>query len=101
MCIRDRNYNSRSEVVSKKLSQLSYDCRCDDMIEAITKLRDRLGIPASFQEAGISEEEYQENFELLLEHAMLGATNVNPVKVSKEEMKKMLDTVYYGTEIDF
>lgn len=95
------NYNSRSEVVSKKLSQLSYDCRCDDMIEAITKLRDRLRIPASFQEAGISEEEYQENFELLLEHAMLGATNVNPVKVSKEEMKKMLDTVYYGTEIDF
>lgn len=94
-------YNSRSEVVSEKLSQLSYDCKCDDIIEAITKLRDRLGIPASFQEAGISEEEYQENFELLLEHAMLGATNVNPVKVSKEEMKKMLDTVYYGTEIDF
>ena len=94
-------YNSRNEVVSEKLLELSYNCRCDNIIETIIKIRNRLGIPGSFQEAGITEEEYQENFELLLEHAMLGATNVNPVKMEKEAMRKMLDVVYYGKEIDF
>lgn len=94
-------YNSRDEMVAKKLSELSYHCRCEDVIEEIDNLRSRLKIPKSFKEAGITEEEYKENKELLLEHAMLGATNVNPVKISREVMKKMLDVVYYGQVIDF
>lgn len=32
---------------------------------------------------------------------MLGATKVNPVTVSIDDMKQMLDTVYYGRKIDF
>ena len=59
-------------------------------------MREKLGIPASFREAGITEEMYREKYDLLLEHAMLGATNVNPVKMTIEEMKKMLNVVYTG-----
>lgn len=94
-------FNSRDEMVAKKLSELSYHCRCENIIEEIDNLRSRLKIPKSFKEAGITEEEYRENRELLLDHAMLGATNVNPVKISREIMEKMLDVVYYGRDIDF
>lgn len=89
-------YNSTDKVVSQKLARLSYLCECEDIIKEISHLKKRLGIPDSFQEAGITEEMYQEKYQLLLEHAMLGATNVNPVKMTVEEMKKMLATVYYG-----
>lgn len=89
-------YNSRNAVVRKKLAELSYRCHCDDIITEIEKMREKLGIPASFREAGITEEMYREKYDLLLEHAMLGATNVNPVKMTIEEMKKMLNVVYTG-----
>ena len=89
-------YNSRDAVVREKLAELSYRCHCDDITTEIEKMREKLGIPASFREAGITEEMYREKYDLLLEHAMLGATNVNPVKMTIEEMKKMLNVVYTG-----
>lgn len=89
-------YNSRDAVVREKLAELSYRCHCDDIITEIEKMREKLGIPASFREAGITEEMYREKYDLLLEHAMLGATNVNPVKMTIDEMKKMLNVVYTG-----
>lgn len=89
-------YNSRDAVVREKMAELSYRCHCDDIITEIEKMREKLGIPASFREAGITEEMYREKCDLLLEHAMLGATNVNPVKMTIEEMKKMLNVVYTG-----
>ena len=89
-------HNSRDAVVREKLAELSYRCHCDDIITEIEKMREKLGIPASFREAGITEEMYREKYDLLLEHAMLGATNVNPVKMTIEEMKKMLNVVYTG-----
>lgn len=89
-------YNSRDKVVAEKLAHLSYICGCDNIVEEIKKLKSRMNIPDTFQEAGITEEMYQEKYSLLLEHAMLGATNVNPVKMTVEEMKKMLTAVYSG-----
>lgn len=89
-------FNSQDAEVSSKLTELSYACHCDDIIAEIEKLRKDFGIPNSYKEAGISEEQYLENRELLLEHAMLGATLVNPVPMTKESMSMMLDKVYYG-----
>ncbi|BBF41524.1 alcohol dehydrogenase [Lachnospiraceae bacterium KM106-2] len=92
------SYNSRDEVVKEKLEELSYLCHCEDIVKEIRKMRKRLGIPACFLEAGITEQMYQEKHDLLLDHAMLGATNVNPVKMTREEMEKMLVAVVYGKE---
>ena len=39
---------------------------------------------------------FHEKYELLLDHAMLGATKVNPVEISKEEMEKIIALVYEG-----
>lgn len=89
-------YNSRDTSVSEKLKKLSYLCRCEDIIEEIRKMRKDLSIPNSFMEAGITEEMYKEKHDILLEHAMLGATNVNPVRMNREEMEKMLQTVFTG-----
>lgn len=94
-------YNSRDERVAAKLKELSYACHCDDIIEKIEELKTVLGIPNSFSEAGLSEDDFIDNHDLLLDHAMLGATKVNPVTVSKEDMDRMLDVVFYGEEIDF
>ena len=89
-------YNSQDETVRKKLEKLSYHCHCDDIITEIRKMAKDMNIPSSFQEAGITKEQYEEKYSVLLEHAMLGATNVNPVKMTIPEMEKMLSIVYYG-----
>ena len=89
-------YNSRDSVVSEKLKKLSYLCRCQNIIDEIIKMRKELSIPNSFKEAGITEEMYLKKHDILLDHAMLGATNVNPVKVDREEMEKMLRSVFSG-----
>ena len=64
-------------------------------------MRSELDIPKSFKDAGISEDKYMSELDLLVEHSMLGATNVNPVKMDVDSMRKMVEAVYYGKEIDF
>lgn len=94
-------YNRRDHTVGRKLDELAYLCRVPDFIEAVLDLRRRLDIPESFSKAGITEDQYLEKHDLLLEHAMLGATKVNPVPMTRDAMAKMLDAVYYGRSIDF
>ncbi len=89
-------YNRTNEVVRNKLETLSYYCKCQDIVEEIWKLREKLEIPNSFAEAGVSEKDFQDNYRLLVEHAMLGATKVNPVVMTYGEMEKMVSLVYYG-----
>lgn len=89
-------YNRQDEAVAQKLKNLSYHCRCEDIIKEINSLRKNLNIPESFLEAGITKERYLEKHAVLLDHAMLGATKVNPVKMTIPEMEKMLDIVFYG-----
>ena len=91
-------YNRQNEQVKEKLDELSYACHCQDIVEEIDQLRSKLHIPKSFKDAGITEEMYKEKRDLLIEHAMLGATNVNPVKMDKESITKMVDLVFYGEE---
>lgn len=89
-------YNRQNDVVDAKLKKLSYLCHCDDIVGEIKQLKCRLEIPDHFADAGITETMYQQKYNLLLDHAMLGATNVNPIKMTREEMEKMLHLVYYG-----
>lgn len=89
-------YNRTNNVVEEKLKYLSYYCKCHDIVEEIWKLREKLEIPNSFAEAGVSEKDFQDNYRLLVEHAMLGATKVNPVVMTYGEMEKMVSLVYYG-----
>ena len=44
------------------------------------------------------ERDFIRELDILTEHAMLGATKVNPVEISKEDMRLMVELVYYGRE---
>lgn len=93
------DYNRQDPEVEAKLKELSYHCRCQDIVEEIKAMKLELGIPHCFSEMGISEQDFQRNFELLLSHSMEGATKVNPVKVGLEDMRSMLQLVYYGNRL--
>ncbi|MFT3984151.1 MAG: iron-containing alcohol dehydrogenase, partial [Lachnospiraceae bacterium] len=89
-------YNQRDPIVKEKLDRLSAYCRCDDLTDTISEMNKQMQIPTTFSEAGITKENYDKKYEMILNHAMLGATKVNPVKMTQEEMKKMLKAVYSG-----
>lgn len=94
-------YNSRDEAVMKKLERLAKVIEGNDFIEEVKKIDNILNIPNCLKDAGISEDEFKNNLEILIENSLKGSTRVNPVKISKEEMGKMLNCVYYGNEIEF
>lgn len=94
-------YNSRDTEVNLKFKKLSLAVGCDDIINKVVELNKRLGIPKCISETGISEEKFLEDYELLVENSMCGSTVVNPIKIEKEVMKKLVRTVYYGTEINY
>src|SRR5665647_1934510 len=88
------DYNKRDSLVARKLKDISYYCESKDIVEDIKKLKKKIGIPHSFKELGISEEDFKNDFKLILNHSMLGATKVNPVLMTLESMEKMIKTVY-------
>ncbi|RDU25060.1 iron-containing alcohol dehydrogenase [Anaerosacchariphilus polymeriproducens] len=93
-------YNRRNNLVAEKLENLSYHCKCNDIVDSIRKMREELQIPNCFYDAGLSEEEYLSKFDKLVEHSMLGATKVNPVEVDIEVMKEMVALTYYGKPVN-
>ncbi len=94
-------YNRRNCEVENKLRELSYRCRCNDIVEEIKELTKQLNIPSSIAGAGVEEKDFLEKYDILIDHAMLGATRVNPVPIDMDTMEKLINAVYYGTDINF
>lgn len=94
------DYNKKDKKVQEKYDKLSRILGCD-VIEKVKTLQKELGIASCMKEAGISETDYQKDFDFLLENAMKGSTVVNPIPVSVEDMKKFLDCIYYGKKVEF
>ena len=93
-------YNSKDKEVFEKFKDLSKAIGCKDIIVEIENLKEKLGIDKSISEVGIKEEIFKKDFDILLENSMMGSTVVNPIKVTKEDMKKMINAVYYGIDIE-
>lgn len=93
-------YNSRDNEVSKKFNKLSAAVG-SDIIEKVVSLNRELGIASCIKDVGISEEDINRDYELLVKNSMCGSTVVNPIKIDIEVMKKLVKTVYYGTKIDY
>lgn len=89
-------FNSKNPVVKEKLDFLSKSLGVVDIVEAIRDLNRALNIPASFKEAGISEADFYNNFEGLVENSLRGSTRSNPIKINKEDMEKILKDIYEG-----
>jgi alcohol dehydrogenase class IV len=91
-------YNNRDTSVLQKFNRLSTYIG-DDIIQQVWKLQKILGITSCFKDTGLLEENFMRDFAVLVEHAMMGATAVNPVKMSVPEMEKMVRIVYYGSAL--
>lgn len=64
------------------------------------ELKRELHIPLSFKEAGILEENFRKDFQLLIDNSLLGSTRVNPVSVTREHMGYIISSVYEGKDVD-
>jgi alcohol dehydrogenase class IV len=93
-------YNSRDSVVKEKLGRLSVYCGGRDIVQQIVELKERLGIPKCFEQV-ISESDFKKDFEPLVDYSLQTGTIANPVKMTVDEMKKMVNAVYYGGDINW
>ena len=91
-------YNSRDPEVARDLAELSRIIE-KELIEEIKDLNQTFGVPDSFKQAGIAEQEFQKHFDSLLENALKGSTQRNPVKMDRAEMAKVLKSIYYGKTV--
>ncbi|WP_315114673.1 iron-containing alcohol dehydrogenase [uncultured Clostridium sp.] len=89
-------FNSRDKIVNDKLNKLAQIIMKKDFIEEVVRLNEKLSIPKSFKEAGITEEDFNSKLQILVDNSMEGSTKVNPVKPTKEEMYQILSNVFNG-----
>lgn len=74
----------------------------NSLVAAIKELNASLGIPASYQAAGVDEALFQDTVDQLAEAAAGDpCTLFNPRETDKDLMKKVLTACYYGQDIVF
>lgn len=89
-------FNSQDENVKDRLDMLAKKIGSTNFIESVKELNIKLNIPVSIKASGIKLDDFNLRFETLVENSMQGATKVNPITISKEEMRKLLKDIYYG-----
>ncbi len=87
--------------ISRRLNFPAYtdDEGLESLIREIKKLSEDVGIPKSFKEAGISEDEFMSKVDMIADRAFEDqCTSANPRVPLVEEIKQMLIDSYYGNE---
>lgn len=75
---------------------------CNALVNAIKDLNTQLGIPSSYQEAGVSEKVFLDSLELVTKEAVADpCTLFNPRETDFDLMKQVLTHCYYGEDINF
>lgn len=93
-------FNSQDELVASKLTTLARSIGQDDFIKAVRNLNSALNIPDSFKEAGISVQQFKDNFTVLVQNSLKGSTRVNPVQASEVQMAHILTCMFEGKPLD-
>jgi len=89
-------YNSRDAEVARRLERLAQTIGARSFVEAVRKLNRLMGIPVSFQAAGLNEDAFKQALPELVANSLQGSTRVNPVKITAEDMAVLLDRLYRG-----
>jgi alcohol dehydrogenase class IV len=92
-------FNSRDPKVKEKLRKLANSIGQEDFIEAVIGLNRKLGIPASFKDAGLDRDWFEKEFSRVAGNAMKGATRVNPATINEREMAQLLQNIYAGNNV--
>lgn len=88
-------YNARDPEVKADLDELSRVIG-EDIIGKVEALNEQFGVPVSFKDMGISEEDFETYYDSLLDNSMKGSTVRNPVKMTVEAMDLVLKSIYRG-----
>ena len=84
------------------LSGTTDDELVDSLTSSIKELNKKMSIPATLKEYGIDEAEFNSKLDMISERAIADAcTGSNPRQLSKDEMKKMFECIYYGNKVEF
>jgi alcohol dehydrogenase class IV len=78
----------------------------DELVQSLIKLvkdfRTSMKMPATLKEFGVLEEDFKSNLDEISRTAVSDAcTGTNPREISVEQMKKLFEATYYGTEVTF
>lgn len=72
------------------------------LIQLVKDFRISMNMPTTLKEFGVSEEDFKSNLDKISRTAVSDAcTGTNPREISVEEMKKLFEATYYGTEVNF
>lgn len=73
----------------------------DSLIALINDFNDKLNIPHSMKEYGVSEDDFKNNLKFIAHNAVLDAcTGSNPREIDDETMEKLFTCTYYNTKVD-
>lgn len=89
-------FNSRDEEVCEKLKKIEKVTGIKSLKESVDNLNALMHIPQSFKAAGLKEEVFKKDFDILVANSFLGSTRSNPVKPTREEMEQLLKRIYIG-----
>lgn len=74
----------------------------DALIALIDGLNDKLEIPHSMKEYGVTEEDFKANLKFIAHNAVLDAcTGSNPREIDDATMEKLFECTFYGTKVNF
>jgi alcohol dehydrogenase class IV len=90
------DYNRSSTLVEAKLEKLTRKIGKGDIVDLIRQLNKKINIPNSFNEMGLEEKVFIEDFEKLIQLSLKGSTVRNPIEMNKESMEVLLKDIYYG-----
>lgn len=74
----------------------------DSLVEAVRALNRKLNIQPTYQENGVSEEDFKAHAQSIAENAVKDpCTSSNPRKTDAQDMLKVLTCAYYGEDVAF
>ena len=95
-------YNSKETDKYTDLAKLIGKSTAEEFAQAVSDLRQSVGVVASLKEYGIDQKEWEAKLDTLTENAMKDpCTLFNPRKPKFEEIKAILQACYDGTIVNF
>ena len=90
-------YNRKA---SDKFDKIENNLEIDNLIVSLEELNKKLNIPLSFNELDIDEEKFKKVLSRMSDNAYNDpCTLTNPRETSKEDIEKIYEAAYYGSDI--
>lgn len=89
-------FNRHDPSVNAKVVKLEKRLGIDSLEKAIYRLNAEVNLPGSFEEAGLTRENFMADLDLLIENGLKGSTRGNPRPMDEVMMRQMLLDLFEG-----